>query len=368
MKKTFEIILFLLLIVAFSGCEKKKENNLQIYLEKLQVQNEASYDFYVPRILNGEGDHIITWESSNTKILEIGNIISITGLQYYVVEVNKLEESIDVKLTANIEMKNGDVGKKTFIVKILEDASIKEEKIKYINEIISEFENLEVKESIKLPRVTEKYGFELIWKSNNEDVISSSGEYKSPQEDVNILFDVSVLYNGVLFYKKTITMIAINKNSVEKEVLLDFVGKFSNFAQSWDSSYVERKVDNIMLDTDIEVDVVFSRADKQASTITDRPVVATKGSTEYITVFLKEETFKNIEFSLTQWSTKTFDKIYLEYYDGTSWIKCSEEMTIPQLIKTEILIPNIKMIRLSFYSQTNKNVQMGLEWIKFELN
>ena len=60
------------------------------------------------------------------------------------------------------------------------------------------------------------------------------------------------------------------------------------------------------------------------------------------------ETFKNIEFSLTQWSTKTFDKIYLEYYDGTSWIKCSEEMTIPQLIKTEILIPNIKMIRLSF--------------------
>ena len=40
----------------------------------LDVQDEVSYDFYVPRILNGENDHIITWKSSNEEVVKIGNI------------------------------------------------------------------------------------------------------------------------------------------------------------------------------------------------------------------------------------------------------------------------------------------------------
>ena len=216
--------------------------------------------------------------------------------------------------------------------------------------------------------MTEKYGFELVWKSQNEDVISSSGEYKSPNNDVDVDFVVTILYNGVVFHEETITMHVINKVSVEKEVFLDFVSCFGIFAQSWDSSYVERSVSSDVFGTDVISEVIFSRADKQAGTITDRPVVATKASTEYIVISLVNQTFKKIEFSMTQWTTKTFDSIYIECFDGESWVKCSDIITVPGIISAEIDEININKVRLSFTSKTNKNVQMGLEYIKFEIN
>lgn len=368
MKKISKIILIIFSLVLLIGCENSQVNKVDLYLSQIEVPKEVSYDFYLPRILNGEGDHIISWESEDEECLKISNITSITGLQYYLVKVVQEEKDKIISLKAFVECIDGSKGEKSFEVKILEDRSIKEAKIKYVQELLKKYKGMTVKESIKLPRVTEQYGLELVWKSNNEDVISSSGEYKYPKNDAQVQFNVNVLYNGDSIYEEVINMIVINKTTAEKELLLDFVSNFSIFGSNWDSSYCERVVDNVGLQLDNKFTVVFSRADKQAGTIVDRPVMAAKSSTEYITLDMNNNSIKYIEFSLTQWSTKTFDSIYIEYYDGSVWKKCSDVVTIPGVLASNINDENVNKVRLSFTTKTSKNVQMGLEYIKIELN
>ena len=364
-----KIIIYILLITItfFSfGCSERSEytEKLNKYIEELSISNEVSSNFYLPRELNGEKDHVITWTSSNEDVISIDNIKSITGLYHYLAIVKQGEKDYTVTLTAVVDMIDGIFQEKQFTVIVKEDTSIKEAKIKYVQELLNKYKGITVKESIKLPRVTEQYGLELVWKSNNEDVISSSGEYKYPKNDTQVQFNVNVLYNGNSIYEEVINMIVINKTTAEKELLLDFVSNFSIF----DSSYCERVVDNVGLQLDNKFTVVFSRADKQAGTIVDRPVMAAKSSTEYITLDMNNNTIKYIEFSLTQWSTKTFDSIYIEYYDGSVWKKCSDVVTIPGVLASNINDANVNKVRLSFTTKTSKNVQMGLEYIKIELN
>ena len=107
MKRLIKILLFVVAVAVLLGCSEPESNNLDIYLEEISIQREVSVDFWVPRILNGEGDHVITWVSSNEEKLTIGNIVTIAGLQYYMVEVNQDDENHKVKLTARVEMLDG---------------------------------------------------------------------------------------------------------------------------------------------------------------------------------------------------------------------------------------------------------------------
>jgi len=370
MKKYIKLLLLVIVITLLVGCEQAGNPNLDLYLEKITIQNEVSTDFYLPRILNGEGDHIITWESSNEEIVTIGNITTITGLEYYIAEVNKDDKNHNVNLKSHKDMLDGPPGEKEFSVPILEDVTIKEEKINYLKDIISKYSNITVKENIKLPRATEKYGFELIWKSQNEDVISSTGEYKFPEQDEDVNFVVTALYNQVSFYEETIVMHVANKNQVLKEVCLDFVINFDSYGASWGSSYAPKEISNQDLAIKTPLTVLLSRANKQpaGNAISDRPVIATNSSTEYITIELGEGSFKSISFVLMQWNNKTFGDIHIEYFNGSSWVKCSDNITIPGEIKCDLFNGVVTKVRLSVYNKESKNTQLGLTSINFELN
>lgn len=371
MKRITKSLLITLLILFIFGCETK--NNIIIekmneYIGMLSVNQEITGDFYLPRELNGEGDHIITWSSSNEELVSIGNIIRITGIHHYLVDVNLGDKDYEILLKAKIEMKDGSFTEKDFNVTVKEDLSIKEAKITYIKDMLSIYRDLVVKESIVLPVVSKEYGFEIIWTSSNSNIINSRGEYNAPEQETIVDLLAVVMESGEELYREVFQVVAISKNTIEKEIMLDFVTYFSNFAQNWDSSYIERVVENDELGIDVDLKVVFSRADKQSGTIVDRPVTATKASTEYITISLNDKSMKEVEFSLTQWSTKTFDSIYIEYYNGNYWIQCGDTQTVPSKISADFSGIETKSVRLAFSSKTNKNVQMGLEYIKIEIN
>ena len=104
---------------------------------------------------------------------------------------------------------------------------------------------------------------------------------------------------------------------VVESITLTMVGKQS----SWDSNYVQRTV---TLDI---AKVVFSSANKQTQTITDRPVLAgpKSASTQYVTVTITNgKTLDGVTFNLSRWSTsKTFVKISIEYNLNGTWVEAS---------------------------------------------
>ena len=373
MKKIIYNILLILFTVFFIGCSESNSADLEKlnkYIEELSVVEEVSGNFNLPRELNGEKDHVITWESSDEEIIFISNIKTITGVDHYIAIVNQGAKDVVVTLKAVIDMKSGISSEKEFTVVVKEDISIKEEKIKYVKEILSQFHNLEIKESITLPVVTKQYGLEIVWSSSNNDIISSRGEYKAPQEDTVVELTAVVNEAGVELYKEAIRVKAVNKNTIEKEIVLDFVSNFDTYAINWDSSYTERKITNTDLGVKNNISIIFSRVNRQAAgnSISDRPVVAAKSSTEYITIQIEEGTFKIITFSLVQWTTKTFNNIHMEYYNGSSWVKCSNDITTPSDITSQDLPSGVTQIRIVIKTTESKNVQLGLSSITFELN
>ena len=372
MKKII-IYIFLIVLTIFSfGCNQVSEytEKLNKYIEELTIVEEVSGNFYLPRELNGEKDHVITWVSSNEDVISIDNIKSITGLNHYLAVVKQGEKDYTVTLTAVIDMIDGLSQEKQFTVIVKEDTSIKDAKIKYVKEILAEYHNLEIKESISLPVVTKQYGLEIVWSSSNNDVLNSRGEYKAPEVNTIVEMTAVVKDSGKEIYKEVIKIIAINKTSIEKEIVLDFVSNFDSYASNWDSSYAERKVNNTDLGLDLKVNITLSRANKQAAgnAISDRPVIAGKSSTEYITIQIEEGSFKSVTFSLMQWTTKTFNDIHMEYYDGSTWVKCSDNFTVPGDITCNNLPINITKVRISVKTTESKNTQLGLSNIQFELN
>lgn len=369
MKKFLQLMIVILMFFIV-GCNTPEPSNLNIYLEQLEVQEATNSNFYLPRVLNSEEDHVITWKSSNEEVLTIGNIMSIVGIDHYFIEVVRGEEDVTVNLTATIDMINGESAEKEFAIVIKEDTSIKDAKIKYVKEILAQYHNLEIKESINLPVVTKEYGLEIVWSSSNNDVLNSRGEYKAPDVNTTVEMTAVIKDSGKEIYKEVIKIVAINKTSVEKEIVLDFAANFDSFASNWDSSYAERKVNNTDLGLDLKMSVTLSRANRQAAgnAISDRPVIAGKSSTEYITIQIEEGSFKTIAFSLMQWTTKTFNDIHMEYYDGTTWVKCSDNFTVPGDIICNSLPSNTTKVRVCVKTTASKNTQLGLSSIQFELN
>lgn len=149
---------------------------------------------------------------------------------------------------------------------------------------------------------------------------------------------------------------------------LDFVTKFSEYAGNWDSSYTSREVTFALTDTK-NVTVTLSNANKQGSTITDRPVLAAKNNTQYITIDVTDLSVTAVEFALAQWTTKTFTDIHIEYTtDGTTWTACSETITTPGTLASNAAIPaGATAIRLSVSTTNSGNTQLGLSSIKLTI-
>ena len=141
----------------------------------------------------------------------------------------------------------------------------------------------------------------------------------------------------------------------------DIVNSFGTYANDWSSSYVAHETASTdFTGTLPKATITFSRANKQAQTITDRPVLAPKGSTEYVTVVIEGNTISSVTFALTQWGTKTFSDIHIEYFDGTAWVSCSDTITTPANITSTTLPANVTQVRLSVTATGSSNIQVGI--------
>ena len=141
----------------------------------------------------------------------------------------------------------------------------------------------------------------------------------------------------------------------------DIVNSFGTYAKDWTSDYVAHETASTDFTGSLpKATITFSRANKQAQTITDRPVLAPKASTEYVTVVIEGNTISSVTFALTQWTTKTFDDIHIEYFDGTAWVSCSDTITTPANITSTTLPANVTQVRLSVTATASKNVQVGV--------
>ena len=106
---------------------------------------------------------------------------------------------------------------------------------------------------------------------------------------------------------------------------------------------------------------------KQTSTITDRPTLAAKGNTQYLTVNVAEMNITAVTFNLQQWTTKTFTDIHIEYFDGTNWVSCSSKITTPASLSSTTIPDGVTQVRLVYSASGSKNVQMGLSDIELTL-
>lgn len=150
-------------------------------------------------------------------------------------------------------------------------------------------------------------------------------------------------------------------------IVLDFAGKFDEYGATWESKYEERKFSNVDFGVESEMTIVLSSANRQTNqAINDRPVLVAQNSTVYITVDTNDASINVIEFDLLQWNTKTFETIYIEYFNGTEWVKCSEEITTPAKIQSSALADGVTQVRLAM-TAGSKKTQVGLTAISIVL-
>lgn len=125
MKKIIVSVFLFILLISLGGCGVNEEKLLEQYIEKIAVQEEAVENFYLPTSVDGKDDHSISWQSSNVESIRIGNIANIEGVNYYIANVTRSDEDVEVKLTAVVELASGLFKEIEFNVKV-----IKEEKEK----------------------------------------------------------------------------------------------------------------------------------------------------------------------------------------------------------------------------------------------
>lgn len=178
--------------------------------------------------------------------------------------------------------------------------------------------------------------------------------------------------------------VTIQKHLVGKiEETFDFVSNFadgSEYGSGWDSSYTKREATIAQVGGKaITGKVEMSNANKQSSTITDRPTLCAKNSAQYVTVTVNAGSIVSVEFDLKEWAdTKKFSDIHIEYTtNGTDWTTCSEVVTgrvgstdsdSRKIASNATLPAGVTQIRLSFTAQTNSNTQMGLTSIKLKVD
>ena len=119
---------------------------------------------------------------------------------------------------------------------------------------------------------------------------------------------------------------------------------------------------NADLGVSTAVSVEFTRANKQTTgnAIDDRPVIAANASTEYVVVEVEEGNIKVVQFELNQWTTKTFNSIVIEYFDGANWVACSNSITTPSTLTSSELANGVTQVRLAVTTTASKNTQVGL--------
>lgn len=143
-------------------------------------------------------------------------------------------------------------------------------------------------------------------------------------------------------------------------VTYDFVSKFNSFG--WDSNYKSRTIASSLLGDNLpKASITFSTANKQSQTITDRPVLRTNSNTEYVTIKIEEGSISSVTFNILKWTTKTLQDIHIEYYNGSSWVQCSDSIKDPVVgtISSNVSLPDgVTQVRLAV--KGSGKVQLGI--------
>ncbi len=177
------------------------------------------------------------------------------------------------------------------------------------------------------------------------------------------LADIGVSQFTAQFEIATETTVTPGPDTPDPEPTTETVYDFVNNTEfsAWGSSYDEQTIGDV---------VIFSRANKQSTTITDRPVIATKNSapenagTVYVTV-KETKNIASVKFMLQQWTSKTFDSITLEYYNATddTWTNFATLATLSGDTEFSGTIPadvQTTIVRLAVTSSLAKNNQLGI--------
>lgn len=152
---------------------------------------------------------------------------------------------------------------------------------------------------------------------------------------------------------------------------LDFVGSFTTYGGSWGSGYTVHTIDakTDLGATDVDATITMSNSNKQTTTITDRPVLATKNTDQYITVNVNNGTIAGVTFNFLQWSEKQFTTLTIEYTtDGTTWVGTSVGIvngtaTFMESLSCDTLPANVTAVRFVCNANSDKNTQIGLTGI-----
>ena len=119
MKKILFNIFIVLIALVLVGCGQSDEKKLKSYLNKISIETEVTENFYLPSSVDGLNDHSISWESSNTKAIKVGNLATVDGANYYNAKVTRSLEDVEVELTATVEMASGLTAQKSFRVTVI---------------------------------------------------------------------------------------------------------------------------------------------------------------------------------------------------------------------------------------------------------
>ena len=229
-------------------------------------------------------------------------------------------------------------------------------------------------EKIELPLEGAKYQSVISWASSNEGVISTAGVVKRPaagQADVTVTLTATITlgeYTTTETYE--ITVVAEVADGVEEEFEATYnLVNFSGF--DWSTSYGAKTISSTATGVGLPAATIeLSTANKQTQTITDRPVLRAKGTTEYATFKLTEsgKEIKAVTYDFVRWASDTTDGVTIEYKNSEgTWVVCSAKVTdlATGTISSNIVLPEgVTEVRLVLAKSATTNCRIGLSAIK----
>lgn len=176
MKKSIKglLIVLCLNLLLLIGCTNNVFNK---YIKEIKVPQEVSEDFYLPAIINKNGDHDIYWTSSNTDYINVktSSLVELEGLLYYPVTVKQCSNDTIVTLTMLMEINNKGSITKEYEVKVMKINLENKETIDFTFYSVNDFHGSVINDNGGLS-VMGNYLINESNKSPEQTIILSSGD------------------------------------------------------------------------------------------------------------------------------------------------------------------------------------------------
>ena len=228
-------------------------------------------------------------------------------------------------------------------------------------------------------------GSTITWASSNTDVIATDGTVTRPAvgaADATVTLTATITCGETSMTRTFTVTVPAETGVVSNDATYDLTNNFSSYSSNWGTSYDARTIQSTVLGADIPAaTIVFSRASKQSSTITNAPVLATNtgksAGTVYVTFSLTEtgKTLSSVTFNLQRWTdSKKFTNISIEYKDASgNWVNSATLISVKDAIAlsdptvdfaSAALPSGVTEVRLVVTGTSSSNMQLGVTGIK----